>query len=275
MEKEIELKLINLARELDRLNNEITEKRKVGTLESVEERQRFFKIEKEIKNILSASLPIDTLRDPKAKRTLLNVRNGDYYPLDIESKKLENFIKSIPFEIVEKFFKEKGIVATDEEVDDYLEKEKKGFQEEITDLFNPAQYFKRKNDFSTLIIDRPIPNEINAYFEDLRICYIFGRFYAAIGLCRVIIEISIRDKFKKLGLGRKSNVSEISLNTTEMINRVCSKLSLNDLKNDIRELYNISSKLLHGRDVNIFQSGEDTLRFIKKTFESIERLYSN
>ena len=50
---------------------------------------------------------------------------------------------------------------------------------------------------------------ISFYFNELRMCYFFGQFSAVIGLCRVLLELAFKDKFRKMGLGRKKRHKDI------------------------------------------------------------------
>ncbi len=63
---------------------------------------------------MSEESPLDEIRDPSTRDILRRVRDGNYFQLDIEAKRLENFIKKFPANFVEEFFKSRGVTVTDE-----------------------------------------------------------------------------------------------------------------------------------------------------------------
>jgi hypothetical protein len=121
-----------------------------------------------------------------------------------------------------------------------------------------------------------LPTKINEYFGEIRDCFIFGHFYAAVGLCRVLIELCFRDKYQKFGFennAKTQNVRRVPDNINIVIRGVCSKLRSNPLKDEATELYGAASNILHGREAHIKLDETEVLKFIRSAFKLIEQLY--
>ncbi len=116
------------------------------------------------------------------------------------------------------------------------------------------------------------------YFNELRMCYVFGQFYAVIGLCRVLLELAFKDRFRKLGLGRRkdhTDVHEISkYNIQNVIRLVCDRVHDKNLRQESQNLYGKSSMILHGRIDNMQLDSTEVLDFVKRTFGVIEKIYA-
>lgn len=277
MNPETEKKLLTLAREIKELDKTIVKERAEKGKESSNLRKRFFEVEEEIKKILAEETPLDDIRDSAARDTLRKVRSGNYFQLDKEAKKIENFIKKLPPQIVEDFFKSKGIIISEEEIDDEIARVTTQFQEEIIEKIDPGEYFERKKEFSTIIADSRIHEKIRDYFLEIRECFLFGQMYAVLGLCRVMLELAFKDKFDKLGLAKKFESPKVASieerKTYEIISLVCKRLGAKSIEIEARDLWKTSSQILHGRKTNIKLEQTEVLNFVRKTFGTIEKLY--
>ncbi len=274
---ETEKRLLALARELEEINRKILEEREKKRKENLYLRKQFYDTKNEIKKILAEVTPLDAIRDPVGRETLRNVRNGGHFQLDIEADNLEKMLKRLPPEVLEDFMREKGITVSENETDAFYSRMIQEFQAEIDDRIDPFEYLERKEEFSTIISNKRLPNKIFVYFSDIRDCFVFGQFYAVIGLCRVLLELAFRDRFVKLGLGKKDKGSNIydleSYRIFEVIRKVSAKLNDRTLKTEAEKLYGISSEILHGRDTKMQLKINQVLDFVRKTFKVIERLY--
>ena len=119
---------------------------------------------------------------------------------------------------------------------------------------------------------------LGIYFNVLRMCYVFGQFHAVIGLCRVLLEFAFKDRFRKMGLGRKkdhTDIYEISkYNIQNVIRLICARLHDINLRQESQNLYGKSSMILHGRTDNMQLDSTEILDFIKRTFRVIENIYA-
>ncbi|MFC1868762.1 hypothetical protein ACFL0H_11605 [Thermodesulfobacteriota bacterium] len=278
MDLEKEIKLLELARQLEKVNTKILDQREKIGKEDLELRSQFSETRDNIIKILAKETPLDSIRDPLVRETLRNVRDGDYYQLDVEAKNFEKAIKRIPPERVENFMRRKGITVSENEVDEYLSKMMREFQAEIIDKIDPDIYFERKDKFSTIISNKQLQSKINCYFLDVRESFLFGQFYAVMGLCRVLIEIAFRDWFVKLRLGNRGRDSKVHdldgyINVKEAIRKVSGKFNDKELEKESLKLYSTFSKILHGKDAEIPPKADEVLDFARRTFRIIERLY--
>jgi hypothetical protein len=259
------------------MNNEIEKQRKYEGRESLELRKQFYDTSERIKQLLSESPPLDEIRDPNVRNILKWVRDGNHYPLDIESKNLVELLRPLPFDVVKSLMEKKGIFVSEEEVEEFIAFKDQDFIREMMEISDSIEYFERKEEFSTIIADTRIDKKLFAYFDDIRMCYLFGRFRAVIGLCRVLLEIAFRDKFTRMGLGKRNQKSKIhefeKYRIGEVIHLVCSKLGSRQLKSTALDLYSASSKVLHGSRVKMSLKSKDALSFVKQTFMILEKLY--
>jgi hypothetical protein len=274
MTVEEENQLLQLARELSQLDRSIVkgvaEGRNTGALQ-----EEFCRTRDQIKKLLGGSMPIK-IRDPQMLKVLKWVREGDYFYVDKEERKIINLIRNNP----NKFHEVLRSLGVDFDRD---AKSKADLDlhwkliEELTSMISAEDYFSRKDDFSTIIVGHSLPEKINEYFGEIRECFIFGRMYAAVGLCRVLIELSFRDKYHKLSPAKDVKAPNV-LNMADpekimrMIREVCKRPRFAILKGEAEELYHAASDILHGREPTIKLEEAEVLKFIRRVFKLVEQL---
>lgn len=271
-----EKNLLDLARRLKDIDREINKQREEKGNEDGELREQYYEVKEKIEKILATSLPLDDIRDPLVRDTLRRVRDSDFL-LDRESKELMDNLRKLPPEILESFLKRKGITVSEEEVDEEIARMNFQFDIEITEEIEPFDYLERKKEFSTIIADTRLPQKIHKYFGDIRKCFLFGQMYAVMGLCRVILEIAFKDKFRKLRLNKFESSKVHSMDDyriPQIIREVCVQLNRKSLSNLALELYRESSHILHGRESEVKLEETEVLDFVRKTFKVIEQLYA-
>jgi hypothetical protein len=280
MNPEAEKKLLALAREIKELDKAIVKERAEKGKESSDFREEFYQIEEKITRILAEESPLDEIRDPAARDILRKVRDRDYFVLDKEARKLEAMLKKLPPDTVEKIenlLKSKGIEVAESEIDEEIDRKTMQFSEEIHQKVDAFGYFERKKEIGTIITDTKLPNRINGYFGELRECFLLGLMYPAVGLCRVLIELAFKDRFRTLGLDKKypaPNVHSMdNYKMKEIIRDVCGRLGSGSLKDEAERIWAMSSDILHGREANIKLDIDEVLEFIKATFNTVEKLY--
>jgi hypothetical protein len=52
---------------------------------------------------------------------------------------------------------------------------------------------KRAEELRVLGIEYPVPDEVQRYTDEFSRCYIFGRYFASLLVCRAAIELALRD----------------------------------------------------------------------------------
>lgn len=277
MNPETEKNLLTLAKEIKELDKDIVKERMEKGKEALDLRKRFYETEEEIMKILVEESPLDEIRDPVARNILRNVRDGNYYLLDKERNQTQKLLQSLPPEILNDFLSSKGIDATEEEIDEEISRVTMLFSEEIHQKVDAFEYFERKNEIGTIIADTKLPKRIHAYFWEIRECFLLGLMYPAVGLCRVLIELAFKDRFRAVGLDKKypgHNIHSIDdYKMKEIIKGVCRRLGSDFLKDEAEKIWQMSSDILHGREANIKLETDEVLKFIKATFSTLEKLY--
>jgi hypothetical protein len=72
---------------------------------------------------------------------------------------------------------------------------------EMANMF--PKMIKRAEELRVLGIDCPVRNEVQQYAEEFSRCYIFGRFPAALLVCRAAIELALRDFLTRNGKAKE------------------------------------------------------------------------
>ena len=278
MELEKEKKLSGLAREIKKLEKVIVRERMEKGKEGADLRKRFYEIEEEIMKLLSEESPLDEIRDPIVRDILRKVRDKNHFLLDREAREWENLIKKLPPAIVEKIeniLKSKGVEVRESEIDDEIDRVTMEFTEEIHGKVNAFEYFERKKEIGTIITDTRLPGRIHGYFGEIRDCFLLGLMYPAVGLCRVLIELAFKDRFRSFGLDRKYQSRNIhsmdDYKMKEIIGTVCKRLGADPSHS--KKIWDLSSDILHGRDSKIKLETDEVMGFIKETFNVVERVY--
>lgn len=277
MNPETEKKLLALAGEIKELDKAIAKERAETGVERPELRKRFFEVEEEIKRILAEEGPLDEIRDPIARDILRKVRNGNFYLIDKEISRTRKLLQKLPPEVLDDFLKEKGIDVTEEEVDEEIDRISLEFIEEIFKKIDGFDYFKRKKEIGTIIADTKLPKRIYDYFLEIRECFLLGLMYPAVGLCRVLLELAFKDRFRASGLGKKYTARNVypmdAYRMKDIIRDVCKRLGSESLKDESERIWGMSSDILHGREAKIKLETSEVLEFIKRTFDTLEKLY--
>ena len=298
-----EIRLSELAKRINEIDKRITKTVTQGDNPNKSE-EEFRELRDEVKQILGNSSPIRH-RDPQVRKILQKVRDGNYFYVDKKERDFLNFFRNFPPEALKNFREEiqedihkilsrnlppEALEEAEKEIHKILKGEEVNKSESYMNLFNkfieeihgsvitPDDYFERKKDFSTIIVASPLPPEFLPYYEEIRLCFIFRLLYAAVGLCRVLIELSFRDKYNKLGFSRKKESPNVYYmddhKIHQMINAVCTRLELKSLKDEAIRLYGKASTILHGRESTIKLDNKDVLQFIRSIFKLIETLYT-
>lgn len=155
--------------------------------------------------------------------------------------------------------------------------------------FSGYDYVKELYSVGTLIAGvGDLPSNLSMFVDELRLCYVFQRYLAVYALCRAVLEISIRDIYKKNDLDDPK--SENRIRAKELISQTDPKFRfpnsdptlyqmikmlttlhlyehMGDRLDDIRENTN---PLVHG---NIDVGGGKPTEIIRETLQAVHDLY--
>ena len=267
--------LSELAKKINQIDKRITKAVAEGE-NTYKLEQEFRELRDEIKNILGDSSPIYH-RDPDVRRILQKIREGNYFYVDKKDKDFLNLLKNLPPEGLQEIYRILGI-DEGKNSESYMELFHKFIEEIHGFVITADDYFERKKEFSTIIVAGVLPQKFLSYYDEIRSCFLFGFLYAAVGLCRVLIELSFRDKYNKLGFSKKREAPNVyymdDRKICQMINAVCSRPELKSLRGEAIALYGKASTILHGGESTIKLNNTDVLQFIRSIFKLIEALYN-
>jgi hypothetical protein len=278
MDFDKEIELIELTKRLDTINKKIENQINALGKEDEELRHKFFDLIYAIKKILSDSDPIDKIIDGKTREMLRRIRDDNYFVYDEYMKSFMAAVKRLEKKgLIVDFFRSLGIEVTEVEVDQELERRKNEFDYDINYKLDSDKYLNRKSLFGAIITDKRLPPIFHSYYSEIKDCFLFGQMKATIGLCRVIIEVAFRDRYRHLGLAhryKKQNVYSMDHYRIKNIMRVvCDEIKIKSLLEETCKVYDMGSRILHGEIHDIGEDEESVANLIRDTFIVIEKLY--
>lgn len=269
MDKEQETLLSTLAQRLLDLNNQIKIQNQLKDPEKII--NEFIKTKDVLKEYLAESNPLDEIRNPILRDVFLKIRKGNYFELDKREARMRELIEKHGTEFLEALLGERGIKVTEKEIDKYLDEKELQFKEEMLHEIDFLEYFDRRERLGSIITMGKLPMTVHRYYPDIKKAYLFGQMYAALGLCRVILEICFKEKMKSI-MPKLIVLENFTFGT--IVDRVCDRLEKRDLRNPAKNLYKRSSDILHGGPHSTNLNPDEVLDFIHETFDVIEKLYS-
>ncbi len=279
MEDQDEKRLLELAREIKRVERE-TVKKYIDGKDYHDLEIKFLDLKQKIIELVSNfDYPIK-LRDWEVIRTLREIREGNS---SFPEKRFERFWKlynaydegkltldeeSELKKIIEEIKKE---TENDKQIDDDFSDRFSRLIDEIgMQVGSIERFFDNKREFSNIFVSSSLPQNFHTIFYEIKWCYMLDLHIAVIGLCRIILEIAFRDKYIKYfsNVRKRDNVVDLmEYKVGDMIRKVSRKLGLGKRG---EKLYRDASYYLHGRiDKHI-----DDLKFVHETFKLIEDMYN-
>lgn len=146
--------------------------------------------------------------------------------------------------------------------------------DELRDLFyswfSHYEYLQGLYEIGSLVVSYSVPDTLKSYVSEARYCYAFQQYNAVYGLCRTILEITIRHRCERMGIIRKNEKIEDfdSYRPSELIN----KSTRGVLRDEVKNIYGDTSALLHGRKT---VKKDDAKHMFKKTLSVVQKLYDN
>jgi len=214
--------------------------------------QNYIDLKKEIKKNL-IDYPIANIHDIAAQEILRKIQQEEPFQAD-------NILKTFEYQMGESFEYDKL---------DYED------IEELSDLFyswfSHHEYLEGLYEIGSLIVGFSVPDTLETYISEARTCYAFQQYNAVYGLCRTILEISIRHRCERKGIIRHQKGSIVDFDEYrpgELIN----KSTRGALRDQVKEIYTNTSALLHGRKT---VSSDDAKKMFKDTLKVVQDLYES
>ena len=155
--------------------------------------------------------------------------------------------------------------------------------------FSGYDYVKKLYSVGTLIAGvGDLPSSLSMFVDELRLSYVFQRYLAVYALCRAVLDITIRDVYKKNNLDDQK--SENYFQVKELISRADPKFrfpkhdptlyqmikmlttlhSYEHLGNTLDDIREKTNPIVHG---NIDVHGSKPMEIIRATLQSVHDLY--
>lgn len=163
------------------------------------------------------------------------------------------------------------LLGSEGRLDEFDDRELQELGEELFySWFSHHEYIHGLSKLRPLVLRAGTSDAVSRLVGQARACYAFQQYDAAYGLCRIVIEASIRDicvrrqYFADLG----PNVIPLEKYTWEKLR---GKVSSGQLNERLKDLYAELSVLLHGRKS---VTGEEARKAFQRTLEAVEDLYA-
>ena len=209
-------------------------------------------LRKNLKERLLAQ-PVVSVDDGEATEILRKISSGEGLPSDRAIKRLEAYADA-----------KEHIGDFDPEDIEHLG------DRFLHSWFSHHEYVAGLNELSSLILRVSVPETLTQLVDDAKKCYAFEQYNATYGLCRILIEASVRDIcFKKQLLPEGAdNIVYIEKNKGSDFRK---KVSAGELGERLKALYGELSSLIHARKTI---NREEARRGFAETVQLIQDLYS-
>lgn len=221
----------------------------------------------------------ERIRENLADSQILNIPNPTARDLVQKVRDEKNLTSTVLSElepVLIRLFKERLGNEALEKLKTSLPEEYEEWTQELLGYIDLETFIKARKDVGTLIVGQSIPKALGAYFEEVKNCYVFGQHVAAEGLCRVLLEIALRDVHRRRGTHKAQRGKDLEEWGIRKLLREASFLS-REIREIGEQIIDESSDILHGkqkgeRPVPLFQ---ESLLLMRKTFLIVEKLYSS
>lgn len=139
----------------------------------------------------------------------------------------------------------------------------------------PEMFIEARKQVGTLIVGQSIPKALGMYFQEIKDCYMFGQHLAAAGLCRVLLEIALRDIHYRRGTHKSQGGKDLEEWGISKLVHEATFLP-RELKDLATDIIDEASKILHGKQKHESPTilYDVSLSLMRKTFLVVEKLYS-
>jgi hypothetical protein len=119
-----------------------------------------------------------------------------------------------------------------------------------------------------LLVDAHLPRDLIRYVQEARQCFAFQQYNAVVALCRTVMESAARDIERRRGRTPRK-VTPISRGD---LKRRVLEAAPRHLSGELRDLYEITSELIHGCKVVGRNEAHDVLA---RTLRAVGMFYTN
>jgi len=136
--------------------------------------------------------------------------------------------------------------------------------------FSHHEYISGLAELRPILLSNPVAQSVARLVRQIKDCYAFQQYDAAYGLCRTLIEASVRDICV-----RRNLFPDLTANVVLFEKRswrdLREKVSVGPLAEHLKGLYDKLSSLLHARKIVTRKEARDVF---EETLEVIEQLYA-
>ena len=199
------------------------------------------------------SQPVITVEDQEAAEVIRKISSGAGLSCDKIIKRLADYVKM------------------EVRIDDLDAEKIESLGEELfCSWYSHHEYVSGLNELGSLILRATVPASLSRFVREAKDCYAFQQYNAAYGLCRIIIEASVRDIcFKKQLLPEGANNSVYTKKYPW--SELCKKVSSGTLKDRLDGLYGELCTLIHGRKT---VTREEARYAFQETLKLVQDLYT-
>ena len=169
--------------------------------------------------------------------------------------------------IVQELSKQGGGELEDSEFSDAEIEELGG--EKFYSWYSHTEYIKALGELRPLVLRCTTSDSVKRLVEQVKMCYAFQQYDAAFGLCRTLLEASIRDICARRGLFSERDESEVLYEHISW-GQLRDRVSCGAPNDRLKALFDRQCRVLHAR---IAAGARDAREVYKETLLVIEELY--
>jgi hypothetical protein len=139
-------------------------------------------------------------------------------------------------------------------------------------------YYLAKIKIGPIISSSKIPDNLGAYFEEVKEAYAFGLYRSCVALSRAILEMSLFDKLKRKGFFKEQKVVQMQLEKEDKLSRFINEAKWHKILNPenaelAHKVRDAANRVLHSKERESKPKEKEALEIIFNTIRVIEWLY--
>lgn len=245
--------LVALVADFERLDSSIPAAIRAGDLDVID---RTMEAKKKVKRHLAECKPLNLGRDLGI--TLKKIRDNYGYIID---------------RIVEAVKSTTGTQISQESEDD-IDYVDALFSQGTADYVD-ENFFRRKNQVGTLVVNESLPDHFIQHFDKLRECYSLGLFQAVVVYCRAVIETGCFEALRRRGRVKlDSKVDDIREFRLKVLMRSVKPFVYEPNWDKADATIKKADEVLHTKRTKIVISEQEAFDAIQNTVAIVEELFS-
>jgi hypothetical protein len=141
-------------------------------------------------------------------------------------------------------------------------------------IYEDESFYRRRNEFGTLIVGQSLPEHFLHHFKNLRKCYCLGLFEATIIYCRSIVETGCFEALRRRGqIKIKSGVDDFREFSLKALMRSIKPFVYHSNWDEADKLIKQADRILHSKRNKEAATERQAYEVIKTTFAIIEELF--